>query len=124
MAKWPSWRSWRTWTPNPRPPDDTSVFQEHRNWFQLRIVLLITAITPRCPEVIRLLSLGMEQPLPWWTRVRLRIHNLMCSFCERYAQQLRALRRMAQAFPEKVGEASDEKLPPEVKERMRAALRE
>ncbi len=113
---------WSEWTPNPRPPDDSSPFQEHRNWFQLRIVLLIAAITPRCPEVTRLLSLSMEKPLPWLTRVRLRIHYLMCSFCERYAKQLQAMRRMAGDFPEKIGEVSEEELPPEVKERMRAAL--
>ena len=57
------------WTPNPRPPDDTSILQEHRNWFQLQIVLLICRFTPTCPEVIRILSLGMEKELPLLTRV-------------------------------------------------------
>ena len=52
------------WTPNPRPGDDASVFQEHRSWLQLRVVLLICKITPDCPEVARLLSLGMDRPLP------------------------------------------------------------
>lgn len=114
---------WRTWTPNPRPPDDTSTFQEHRNWLQLRIVLLIAALTPRCPEVTRLLSESMEKPLPLLTRIRLRIHYLMCSFCERYARQLKAIRRVAGEFPEKIGAASEEKLPDEVKKRIRAELR-
>ena len=114
---------WSKWTPNPRPPDDTSPFQEHRSWLQLRIVLLIAALTPSCPEVVRLLSRGMEKPLPWHTRFRLRIHNLMCSFCERYARQLKAMRKMASHFPEKIGDISEETLPSEVKERMREALR-
>lgn len=65
---------WSEWTPNPRPAHDTSTFQEHRNWLQLRIVLLIARFTPRSPEVVRLLSLGMDQPLPLTTRVKLRIH--------------------------------------------------
>lgn len=123
MAHWRDWREWRQWGPNPRPTDDTSKFQEHRNWFQLRVVLLITAITPRCPEVTRLLSESMEKPLPLLTRMRLRLHYLMCSFCERYARQLKAIRSLAGEFPEKIGEASEEKLSDEVKERMRAALR-
>jgi hypothetical protein len=121
--QWPDWREWRKWTPNPRPTDDTSTFQEHRNWFQLRIVLGIVRLTPRCPEVLRLLSLGMEKPLPLATRIKLRIHYLMCSFCQRYAKQLNYLREVAHEFPEKVGDASEEKMPEDVKERMRDALR-
>lgn len=123
MAEWPSWREWRKWTPNPRPADDTSTFQEHRNWLQLRLVLLITRFTPRCPEVVRLLSLGMEQPLPLMTRLKLRVHYLMCSFCERYAKQLQYMREVAHEFPEKVGDVSEEKMPDDVKQRMRDALK-
>ena len=47
----------------------------------------------------------------------------MCSFCERYAKQLKYMREVAREFPEKIGEVSDAKIPPEVKERMREALR-
>ena len=124
MAKqWPSWREWRKWTANPRPADDTSTFQEHRNWLQLRIVLWIVRLTPRCPEVVRLLSLGMEKPLPLMTRIKLRVHYLMCSFCERYAKQLKYIREVSREFPEKVGDVSDEKMPEAVKQRMRGAFK-
>jgi hypothetical protein len=99
------------WTPNPRPPDDDSLFQEHRSWLQLQIVLLICRFTPTCPEVIRILSLGMDKDLPLITRIKLRIHYLMCSFCERYAKQLKYMRTVAREFPEKIGEISDAKLP-------------
>src|SRR6266496_783067 len=111
------------WTPNPRPPDDASIFQEHRNWFQLQIVLLICRFTPSCPEVIRILSLGMEKQLPLLTRAKLRIHFLMCSFCQRYMEQLKYMRNVAREFPDKIGEVSDAKLPLDAKERMKAALR-
>ena len=97
--------------------------QEHRNWFQLQIVLLICRFTPTCPEVIRILSLGMDKPLPLTTRIKLRIHYLMCSFCERYAMQLHYMREVAREFPEKIGEVSDAKLPLDFKERMKDALR-
>lgn len=111
------------WTPNPRSADDTSVFQEHRNWWQRRIVLLVTRFTPRCPEVIRLFSLGMDQPLPLTTRLKLRTHYLMCSFCQRYAQQLKYLRTASPEFPEKIGEFADTELPADIKERMKDALK-
>jgi hypothetical protein len=112
------------WTPNPRPPDDTSVVQEHRHWFQLQIVLLICRFTPTCPEVIRILSLGMDKPLPITTRIKLRIHYLMCSFCEHYAKQLNYMREVACEFPEKIGEISDATLPAEAKQRLKEALRQ
>ena len=111
------------WTPNPRPPDDTSVVQEHRNWFQLQIVLLICRFTPTCPEVTRTLSLGMDKELPLTTRIKLRVHYLMCSFCERYAKQLNYMREVSREFPEKIGEVSDATLPAEAKQRLKEALR-
>jgi hypothetical protein len=86
-------------------------------------VLLICRFTPTCPEVIRTLSLGMEKQLPLLTRVKLRIHFLMCSFCQRYMEQLKYMRHVAREFPDKIGEISDAKLSLDAKERMKAALR-
>jgi len=65
----------------------------------------------------------MEKDLSLITRVKLRIHYLMCSFCERYAKQLKYMRTVAREFPEKIGEVSDAKLPSEAKERLKQALR-
>jgi|SRR5262245_29234058 len=110
--------------PNPRPPDDTSMFQEHRSWVQLQIVLLICRFTPTCPEVVRILSLGMDKKLSWMMRIKLRIHYLMCSFCERYMKQLKYIRQVSREFPERIGEVSDASLPADAKERMKAALRQ
>jgi hypothetical protein len=110
--------------PNPRPPDDTSMFQEHRSWIQLQIVLLICRFTPTCPEVVRILSLGMEKRLSLMMRIKLRIHYLMCSFCERYMRQLKYIREVSREFPNKVGEISDASLTADAKERMKAAMRQ
>jgi hypothetical protein len=110
------------WTPNPRPADDTSRFQEHRNWLQLQIVLMICRFTPTCPEVVRILSEGMDHELSLLMRLKLRIHFLMCSFCERYMKQLKYIRAVASEFPEKIGEVSNAKLPDAARERMKAAL--
>src|SRR5438067_11982309 len=112
------------WTPNPRPPDDTSTFQEHRSWLQLQIVLLICRFTPTCPEVVRILSLGMDKQLSLMMRMKLRIHYLMCSFCQRYMKQLNYIRQVSREFPDKFGEVSDATLPAETKQRIKAALRQ
>jgi hypothetical protein len=86
-------------------------------------VLLICRFTPTCPEVIRILSIGMDKKLPLLTRVKLRIHFLMCSFCQRYMKQLSYMRHVAREFPEKIGDVSDATLPSEVKQRLKASLR-
>jgi hypothetical protein len=90
---------------------------------QLQIVLLICRFTPTCPEVVRILSLGMDKELSLMMRLKLRIHYLMCSFCERYAKQLQYMRTVAHEFPQKIGEVSDAKLPLDIKERMKDALK-
>jgi hypothetical protein len=86
-------------------------------------VLLICRFTPTCPEVVRILSLGMDEKLSLMMRMKLRIHFLMCSFCQRYMKQLKYIRQVSREFPEKIGEASNALLPTDAKERMKAALR-
>jgi hypothetical protein len=66
----------------------------------------------------------MDKELSLMMRLKLRIHYLMCSFCERYAKQLEYMHTVAKEFPEKMGEISDAKLPSEVKTRMKDALRQ
>ena len=100
------------------------MFQEHRSRLQLQIVLLICRFTPTCPEVVRILSLGMDKELSLIMRLKLRIHYLMCSFCERYMKQLKYIRQVSREFPEKIGDVSDASLPADAKERMKAALRQ
>jgi hypothetical protein len=65
----------------------------------------------------------MDKELPLVTRLKLRVHYLMCSFCERHAKQLKYIRTVAREFPEKIGETSDAKFPNEAKERLKEALR-
>jgi len=100
------------------------MFQEHRSWIQLQIVLLICRFTPTCPEVVRILSLGMEKRLSLMMRIKLRIHYLMCSFCERYMKQLEYIREVSREFPNKVGEISNASLTADAKEQMKAAMRQ
>ena len=64
----------------------------------------------------------MDKGLPLATRIKLRVHYLMCSFCERYAKQLNYMRAVAREFPEKIGEISDVTLPAEAKQRLKETL--
>ena len=70
------------------------------------------------------MSLGMDKELSLMMRIKLRIHYLMCSFCERYMKQLKYIRAVSREFPEKIGNVSDASLPADAKERMKAALRQ
>src|SRR5438045_9456289 len=88
---------------------------------QLQIVLLICRFTPTCPEVVRILSLGMDKQLSLMMRMKLRIHYLMCSFCQRYMQQLNYIRQVSREFPDKIGEVSDASLSADAKEQIKAA---
>ena len=70
-----------------------------------------------------MLSLGMDKQLSLMMRMKLRIHYLMCSFCERYMKQLKYIRQVSREFPDRIGEVSDASLPADTKERMKAVLR-
>ena len=65
----------------------------------------------------------MDKELPLTTRIKLRVHYLMCSFCERYMKQLKYIRQVSREFPDKIGEISGATLPAEAKQRLKEALR-
>jgi len=65
----------------------------------------------------------MDKQLSLMIRMKLRIHYLMCSFCERYMKQLEYIRQVSREFPDKIGEVSNAKLPAEAKARMKEVLR-
>jgi len=44
--------------------------------------------TPSCAEVARLSSQRLEQPLGLGTRLRIRLHLVICVWCHRYLKQL------------------------------------
>src|SRR5277367_4753307 len=95
-----------------------------RNWLERMLVSFIAERTPKCREVVRLLSQSMEVKLPLAIRIKIRIHYLICVWCYRYGEQLRALRKIAASLPENLDECSQEALPYSSKERMKQALRE
>jgi len=80
-----------------------------------------------CREAVRLISEGMDRPLPVWKRIGLRVHVLICTLCERYRRQLLFIRNAVRRHPDKL-EGQDQpaapSLSPEARERLKQALRQ
>jgi hypothetical protein len=95
-----------------------------RNWLERMLVSFIAKHTPTCREVVRLLSQSMEAKLPLSTRIKIRFHYLICVWCYRYREQLRALRKVTSSLSEHAEEFGQETLPYSSKERMKQALRD
>ena len=52
----------------------------------------------KCKEIIELTSQNMETSLPWYTRMEMKVHYLMCKTCHRYAKQLQFMNKALGAF--------------------------
>jgi hypothetical protein len=74
----------------------------------------------------RLLSDAMDRPLPWKTRMKMRLHFLICKWCERYKNQLRFLRQAVRRHPEQISsdDAATPSLSSDAKDRLKRTLRE
>lgn len=79
-------------------------------------------VLPTCREVTRLQSDALDQNLPFSKRAGLRLHLLVCSWCRRYAKQIRFLREALRNHPGELHEASSQGLSPEARERLKRAL--
>jgi hypothetical protein len=106
---------------NPSPNGNPSILAR-RNWWQTALVKLIGKHTPKCREMVRILSQSMDEPVPLIMRVKKRIHFLICCWCQRYEEQLHYIRDTARQFPEHADEASSETFSPEAKERLKRDL--
>ena len=108
---------------NPSPIGNPSVLAL-RNWLQTKLVIFIGKHTPKCREMVRILSRSMDEPMQLTMRIKKRLHFLICCWCQRYERQLRYIHKTAGRFPEHADEASDVPFPPDAKERIRQRLAE
>src|SRR5260370_4360179 len=108
---------------NPSPEGNPSVLAR-RNWLQAAPVKFIGKRTPKCREVVRILSQSMDSKLSLTMRIKLRLHYLICALCQRYEKQLHELRKFASSVPDHVDDFSADTLSPAAKERLKEALRE
>ena len=80
-----------------------------------------------CKDVTRLISESMDRSLPLGKRIGVRVHLLICKFCERYERQLHQIRETARnlvATEERPGEPYGETLSEKARERIRRSLQE
>ena len=78
-----------------------------------------------CKDVTRLVSESMDRTLPPGKRLGVRLHLLVCRFCERYRRQLLLLREVARhlsSVEEVPGKTFPDTLSPEARERIRGSL--
>lgn len=106
---------------NPSPIGNPSVLAR-RNWWQIRLVILIGRYTPKCREMVRILSQSMDEPLPFPMRIKKRLHYLICCWCQRYEEQLHYLRKTSAAFPVHADENSNVRLSASAKERIKQRI--
>lgn len=79
---------------------------------------------PACDELLPLMSQRMDGTLPFRKRLTLLLHNHICDWCRRYAQQLLLIR---QAMKEREAHLknhpiSDESLSSAARDRLKRAL--
>ena len=96
---------------------------EPTNWWKTKLVMFIATHTPKCHDITRLISQSMDGPLPLRTRIAMRIHYLICVWCERYRHQLTLLHKALKSVPSQGAEAMRGSLPPDARSRIRVAMR-
>ncbi len=90
-----------------------------------RVKDMIARCGQPCAEVTRLASESLDRELSVLERFRLRIHFLMCVWCERYLLQVRFIRDAIRRYPERLENQENPppaSLPPEARERIKHAL--
>ena len=80
---------------------------------------------PTCKDLAPWMSESLEQPLSRRRRIILQLHLMICAWCKRYNEQLRALRVISRRLA--VEDAPDTPLSsvtlsPEARERLKRAL--
>jgi hypothetical protein len=75
---------------------------------------------PTCEEITTIISRNMDGTLSLSEKIKMVLHNHICEWCKRYADQLQLLRQAAQ----KEIENSKLTLSPETRERIKRSLSE
>lgn len=85
---------------------------------KMRWIVWVWNHTPNCAEMSRMASLSIEQPPSLKVRLKMRLHYLICVWCERYQKHLTFLHRAAPQLPDMLETASPRTLSVEAKQRM------
>jgi hypothetical protein len=70
----------------------------------------------------RLVSQSMDHRLPFITWVRMKLHYIICVWCERYAEQIAFVKHVAHRVAENSANFGTETISPERKKRFQADI--
>ncbi len=87
-----------------------------------RWIVWVWKHTPNCAEMSRLGSRALEQPLSLRSRLKMRLHYLICAWCKRYFKQLTFLHQAAPHFEEHAGIVPSRGLSAEARQRIMQRL--
>jgi hypothetical protein len=76
-----------------------------------------------CKEISELVSDSLDRDLPWYQRLQVRVHLLMCRLCSRFRRHLLLLRQAARQLPLEDAAEPGASLSPEARERIKRAIR-
>ncbi|MBI3951167.1 MAG: zf-HC2 domain-containing protein [Acidobacteria bacterium] len=99
----------------------SQLYEKVRWW----LIVWLARRLPTCKDTTRLTSDSLERKLPLRQRIEMRLHILICVWCERYMRQLLFLREAmheASRLVEKEVSPSASSLSPEARERLKRAL--
>ena len=83
-----------------------------------RWIVSVWKHTPNCAEMSRLGSRALEEPLSLRSRLKMRLHYLICAWCKRYFKQLTFLHEDAPHFDEHASTLPGRGLSAEAKQRI------
>lgn len=90
---------------------------------KLSFVKLIWRLTPNCAEMARLSSAQFEGGISPGTRVRMRLHYVICRWCQRYSAQLRFLQQATGQSHNHIASDSSRGLSNAARDRIKICLR-
>jgi hypothetical protein len=95
------------------------------NWLariSKKVVSGLAQLSPSCKTAARLQSEALDHKLAWRQQLGLRIHLVLCKWCNRYGKQITFIHNLAHLHPDEVTTTVPQQLSDEAKERIRKQL--
>ncbi|MBI1841408.1 MAG: hypothetical protein HYR88_11235 [Verrucomicrobia bacterium] len=89
---------------------------------QSKVILWIWRRVPDCAEMARLSSRTMDHPAGLRVRIQMRLHMLICAWCQRYFHQIRTLRRIVRSTEARLEYGARQELSQDARRRIKQSL--
>jgi len=96
--------------------------RQFTDWLPRRAILLIARYTPDGHKMTLLVSQSMDHRLSFSTWVRMKLHYIICVWCERYAEQVAFVKSAARGFAKNSANSGTETISAEKKKRLQADI--